>query len=110
MTPEEFERSMDFIVRQQAQFHADLQRHHEEWVREEKVLKSAIVQLIELARIESERLEGHDRILERHDKMFERQDDILERQNQLLRDSKEWQKDAIARLDRILDRLTPPQQ
>ena len=103
MTPEEFERSMDFIVRQQAQFHADLQRHHEEWVREEKVLKSAIVHLIELARIESERLAGHDKILER-------QDDILERQDQLLRDSKEWQKDAIARLDRILERLTPPQQ
>ena len=102
MTPEELERSMDFIVRQQAQFHAALQRQQEEWIKEEKVFKSAILQLIELARIETERLEGHDKILERHEAMLARQD-------QLLKDSREWQRDAIARLDSILQRLSPPQ-
>ena len=34
MTPEELQNTIDFIVRQQAQFSADIQREHEERLRD----------------------------------------------------------------------------
>ena len=64
MTPDELQRSMDFIVRQQAQFHADVQREQERRIAVESLLKSTILRLTELADIESQRLEGHDERLQ----------------------------------------------
>ena len=80
MTPEERERTMEFILQQQAQFSVDLQREHEERLKDRPRLarlEAVFVKLTELAQIQSQRLEQNERT----------------------------PREVLARLDRILDRL-----
>ena len=84
MTPEERERTMEFILQQQAQFAADLEKEHEERLQNQARdqaritrVETCVVLLTELAQIQSQRLEEYERT----------------------------SNEMLARLDRILDRL-----
>lgn len=64
MTPEERDRTMDFITQQQAQFaadiqrlEADLQREHDERIQDKSQIGTAILRLTEIAEIQSRRLD-----------------------------------------------------
>ena len=75
MTPEELERSMVFLIRQQAQFDANIQRLEANLQREREErshdkpriarVELAVVRLTELAEIQSQRIDRLDRIIER---------------------------------------------
>ena len=72
MTFEELERSIEFIVRQQAQFAADIQREREERFQNQardqpriSRVEGCVVLLTELAEIGSKRLDRLDQIIER---------------------------------------------
>lgn len=106
MTPEELQRSMDFIIRQQAQFHADVQREQERRVQVESLFKSTILKLTDLAQIESQRLEGHDQRLERHDRELRRSEQW---HKEFMTNAQKNHEEAMARLDRILERLSRPE-
>ena len=110
MTPEELDRTIEFIVRQQAQFSADLQRDHD-------VMNQGITELQKttkkLGRVQLEMAANHRRIAE----LIEIQAERLDRQDEELRGYKKWQRqfqkearerheEALERLDRILDKLT----
>ena len=95
MTPQEIERTLEFIVEQQAQTavlmhqtRVDLQRLTE---RQGKT-DSMIELMTELAEVQSQRLDRHDetfRLL---------QGDFKAMQS--------WQRESLSRLDQILERLT----
>ena len=112
MTPEELQRTIDFIIQQQAQFTADIQREREEREREhqERVrereeitrdqrrtdqaihrMAEAIQTITQLLVVQSSRLDG--------------QEERLDRQEEEQRMARKEHKETIARLDRILDRL-----
>ena len=124
MTPEELDRAIEFVVRQQAQFSVTLERDHE-------ALNKGIVELqasgkrlerlqIELARnhqriaeiidIQAQRMdEGSQRMdqhAERMDQDARRMDENEKWQRQFQRETRERHEELMKRLDRILDRLT----
>ena len=72
MTFEELQRSMEFIVQQQAQFTADIQKEREERLRNEvrdqpriARVERCVVLLTELAEIGSRRIDRLDQITKR---------------------------------------------
>ena len=88
MTPQEIERTLEFIVEQQAQTavlmhqtRVDLQRQTE---RQDK-MQSMIELMTELAQVQSQRLD-------RHDESFKAM--------------QAWQREALSRLDQLLERVT----
>jgi hypothetical protein len=111
MTPDELNRTIEFLVRHQAKFSVDLQRDHEILNRAIGEMQSGFAELrsmhremavdrhriVELIEIESHRLDRHDEMLAHHDEMLGRHDEMRAQQNEIL-----------ARLDRILERLTRP--
>ena len=87
MTPEERERTMEFILQQQAQFSVDLQREHEERLKDRPRLarlETVFVQLTELAQIQSQRIEQTEQRTEQNERTS---------------------REMLSRLDRILGRL-----
>jgi len=109
MTPEELDRTIDFLVRQQAQFSVDLQRDHE-------VLNRGITELQtsmkKLAGMQIEMTLNHRRIAElieiqaeRMDQQAERMDQYEKWQRQFQLEAREGHEEALKRLDRILDKL-----
>jgi hypothetical protein len=89
MSPQEIERTMEFILQHEAQTAAHLERltsRLDSLAERQGDMQSLLIQMTELARVQSQRLD-------RHDESF--------RSIQL------WQREALERLDRILDRLTP---
>ena len=82
MTPQELERTIDFILQHEARTAARLdrltERHGE--------MQFLLVKMTELAQVQSSRLD-------RHDDSF--------------RSMQQWQREALSRLDEILSRLTP---
>jgi hypothetical protein len=121
MTPEELDRKIEFIIETQAHFWASLDREREqreyeqreqekrlaESERMQKTLAGLQAQVVNLIRIESERLDRSNRRLEQVEKQSEeaqrRNEEIL----QLLRRNEDFQRNALAVLGRILDRLPP---
>jgi hypothetical protein len=88
MTPEERQRTMDFILQQQAQFSADIQREREERLAYRPRIarvEDCVIVLTELIQIQSRRLDWCD---------------------QQLNETRNMHKDSITRLDQILSRLT----
>ena len=88
MTPEERERTIDFILQQQAQFEINLQRQQEQ----SKQMGGAVlrlernfVKLTELAELQSNRMDHYE---EWQKRSFQKMDHVLDK------------------LDQILDRLT----
>ena len=83
MTPEERERTMDFILRQQAQFEVNLQREQEERIKDKiriSRVEACVITLTELAEIQSRRLDGCDRTLtDLHNEILIRLDRIERR-------------------------------
>jgi hypothetical protein len=88
MTPQEIERTLEFILESGAQTAAHIQRLAER----DGEMQSMLVVMSELVQIESQRLD-------RHDETFKALQET-QRSMQLL------QSDALSRLDQILDRLT----
>jgi hypothetical protein len=81
MTPQEIERTLEFIVEHQAQTAAHLERLAER----QGEMQSMFVLMTDLARVQSTRLDQHD---------------------ETFRAMQLWHRDALARLDQILNRLT----
>ena len=102
MTPEELDRTIDFLVRQQAQFSVDLQRDHE-------VLNRGITELQtsmkKLAGMQIEMTLNHRRIAELIEIQAERMDQYEKWQRQFQLEAREGHEEALKRLDRILDKL-----
>jgi hypothetical protein len=95
MTPQEIERTFEFIVEQQAhtavlmyQTRVDLQRFTE---RQDK-MQSMIELMTELAQVQSQRLDRHD--------------ETFKDMHSLQRESLSLQRQALSLLDQILVRLT----
>ena len=85
MTPEEFDRAIDFIVQSQARL-AVAQEQDREWSKQLFGQMAADrVRMLEL-------IEHHSRRIDRFDRFMQ--------------ETRRFQKDALARLDRILDKLT----
>jgi hypothetical protein len=95
MTPEELDRTIEFVVRQQAQFSVDLQRDHE-------VLNRGIVQL---QRMQIEMAIDHRRIAELIELQADRMDRYEKWQQQFQLETREAHHETLKRLDRILDKL-----
>ena len=121
MTPEERQRTMDFILQQQAQFSADIQREHEE--RLANMERERGERLADMEREREERLADTKR--EREERLAYRpriarveecvivltelaqiQSRRLDWCDQQLNETRNLHKDSITRLDRILSRLT----
>ncbi len=135
MTPEEINRAFEFIVQHQAHLSASLdreqamreesQREFKQSLRESKEsqrnLAALQTQVVEMIRIECERLDRHDEVLRKHEKA---QLEAQRRFDEFMRETRAWQQvwqaqsrteareaqkrheEALARLDRILDRLS----
>ena len=81
MTPREIERTLEFIVEQQAQAAVHIQRLAE---RQGK-MQSMFELMTELAQVQSQRLDRHD---------------------ETFKAVQVWQREALSRLDQLLERLT----
>jgi len=81
MTPQELERTIEFILQHEARTDARLDRLAER----QGEMQSMMRLVTELAQVQSQRLD-------RHDEMF--------------RSMQVWQREALSRLDQILSRLT----
>jgi hypothetical protein len=80
---------MEFILQHQAQTAAHLERlaeRQDSLAERQGEMQSLLMQMTELAQVQSQRLDRHD---------------------QSLQSFRLWQREALERLDRILDRLTP---
>jgi hypothetical protein len=88
MTPQELEGTVEFILQHQAQTVVHLER----LAQSQGEMQSLLVQMTELAQVQSRRLDRHD--------------DTLRSIDGTLRSIQVWQQEALSRLDRILDRLT----
>jgi hypothetical protein len=85
MTPEELDRAMDFVIQSQARL-AVAQEQDREWSKQLFGQMAADrVRMLEL-------IEHHSRQLDQY--------------GQFMHETREFQKEALARLDRILDKLT----
>ena len=81
VTPQELEGTVEFILQHQAQAAVHLER----LAQRQGQMQSLLVQMTELAQIQSQRLDRHE---------------------DTLRTIQSWQQEALSRLDRIFDRLT----
>ena len=121
MTPEERQRTMDFILQQQAQFSADIQREREERLadmereREERLAdtkRENEERLADMKREREERLAYRPRIARVEEcvivltELAQIQSRRLDWCDQQLNETRNLHKDSITRLDRILSRLT----
>jgi len=88
MTPQELERTLDFILQHQAKAAV----HLEQLAERQGEMQSMIGLITELAQVQSERLD-------RHDEMFRSMRETFE-------SAQIWQKEALGRLDEILHRLS----
>lgn len=88
MTPQELERTLEFILQHEARTDARLDRLAER----QGEMQSMMRLMTELAEVQSQRLDRHDEMFRRHDEM--------------LRAMLLWQREALSRLDQILSRLT----
>ena len=103
MTPEELQRAMDFVVEHQARFAAALEEEREERVKQWKLdqpriarVEAAVARLGEHEVTLLKILDIQSRRLDRHDQEFKTLHQEAERRHE----------EAMARLDRIHDRLT----
>ena len=121
MTPEERQRTMDFILQQQAQFSADIQREREERLadmereHEERLAdtkRENEERLADMKREREERLAYRPRIARVEEcvivltELAQIQSRRLDWCDQQLNETRSLHKDSITRLDRILSRLT----
>jgi len=95
MTPQELEGTVEFILQHQAQAAVHLER----LAQRQGEMQSLLLQMTELAQVQSRRLD-------RHDDTLRSVDGTLRSIDGTLRSIQVWQQEALSRLDRILDRLT----
>ena len=95
MTPQELERTLDFIVHHEAQ--ASI--HIERLAARQGEMQAMMALMTELARVQSQRLD-------RHDETFHSMQDSLHSMQDSLHSMQALQKEALARLDQILYRLS----
>ena len=88
MTSKEIERTLDFILQHQAQAAI----HFERLAERQGEMQSLLAQITELAQVQSRRLDRHDETFQSIHKTFQ--------------SMQSWQRDALTRLDQILDRLS----
>src|SRR5882672_6301276 len=92
MTPEELDRTVEFLVRHSADFAVRFERDHE-------ILTEFMTNVVDLTQLQSRRLDRYDEWLEETRKESQRS----QKRNE------DFQRDALLLLNRILDRLTPAQ-
>jgi hypothetical protein len=136
MTPQELERTLDFILQHQAKTAVHLERLAER----QSEMQSMLARITELAQVQSQRLDRHGEMeflvariselsqlqsqrLDRHDEMeflvaritelSQLQSERLDRHDEMFRSMREsfdsaqiWQREAHAKLDEILNRLS----
>jgi hypothetical protein len=88
MTPDERDRTMEFILRQQAQFEINLQRQQEQLQQQQHQsirISDAVLKLTELAELQSNRMDRYEewqqRSMIRNDQRF---DGIIQRLDAIL--------------------------
>ena len=103
MTFEELNRTMEFLVEQQARMSATLDRQMEQSRQDQQWSRGVIkqlatnhLQMVELMESNSRRLDENDR---------ERRD-FMSFQRDFQKESQRWQQQIMAQLQRILERLT----
>ena len=102
MTPQEIERTLEFIVEHQAQAAVHLQQAAVQIQRlasRQGKMQSMMELMTELAEVQSQRLD-------RHDETFRSLQAMLQKADGSLQSMQSWQKEALSRLDQILERLT----
>ena len=92
MTPEQLERTIDFIVQSQARL-AVAQEEDREWA------KGLFAQM------------AADRVrmlylIERHSRQIEHHSQQLDRFDRFVQETRTWQQEALSELDRLLDKLS----
>ncbi len=102
MTPEELDRTIEFLVRQQAQFSIDLQRDHEVLYRGMTELQ---ISMRQLAGMQIETAVNHRRIAELIEIQADRMDRYEKWQQQFQIETRTEHQEVLKRLDSILDRL-----
>ena len=126
MTPEELNRTIEFLVQHQAQFSVQLERNQEMLTNGFAEMQKGMAELQKsmkvLAGVQSEMASNHRRIadlfeiqsrrIDRHDEAYlentKWQRQIQEWQRQFQEDAQRRHEEALSRLDRILERLTKP--
>jgi chromosome segregation ATPase len=109
MTPQEIERTLEFIVEHQAQASVHIQQAsvHIQQVsvniqrlsERQGKMQSMMELMTELAEVQSQRLD-------RHDETFRSLQAMLQKADGSLQSMQSWQREALSRLDQILERLT----
>jgi hypothetical protein len=109
MEPRKIERTLEFIVDQQAQTAVHIQRLVE---RQDKT-ESMLVLMTELAEVQSQRLDRHDEIFkdmqssQRESLSLQRESLSLQRETlSLQQETLSLQREALSRLDNLLQRVT----
>lgn len=102
MTLRKIERTLEFIVEQQGQTAVHLQDaavHIQRLADRQGKVQSMLELMTELAELQSQRLD-------RHDETFRSIQVMLQTADGTLLSMQSWQREALSRLDQILERLT----
>jgi hypothetical protein len=113
MTPEELNRTMEFIIESQARLAAAQEQDREQRTESEIWSKSLISQLasgqqriLELIEIESRRLDRQDERLRQYEsEQRHAQEAAQQRHDESQKRNEEFQRDTLALLHRVLDKL-----
>lgn len=115
MTPEERQRTMDFIVASQARLAAaqEQDRHDrlvfEEWSKQEtEKLDRLLERQAHLLENQAQILVDTSEMFNRHSQRMDRMDSVYEESLNLQRETLEFQRQALHLLHMILDRLAKP--
>src|SRR4051812_35813366 len=95
MTPEELNRAMEFIIEHQAHLSASLDREQETRAAQFERLANLSAQVVDLIKIESERLDRQDEMLRDSRKLYERSQ----------KETREQFQQIVELLDRIFKKL-----
>ena len=112
MTPQELERTLDFILQHQAKTAVHLERLAER----QGEMQSMLALITELAQVQSRRLDRHDEmefLIARITELSQLQSERLDRHDEMFQSMREsfdsaqvWQRETHAKLDEILNRLS----
>jgi hypothetical protein len=104
----DIEKTMEFILEQQGEFAVHIGALREQQAtstRQIEALSQTVQGLVEVARLQSERLDAHDRRLEAHDRRLEAQEKRLEAQDKRLEAQEKRSEAFERRFDQFLERF-----
>jgi adenine specific DNA methylase Mod len=125
MTPEELNRTIDFIVQSQARFAAAQEQDRQERVEFQKWAKDLNLRVVDLIQTQTRALDMQSRRLDQYETQQRVTEQAVQRRHEelhqefleFMRETRKWHQEfqrdaqkrheeALARLDRILDKLT----